>query len=175
MTRFVEAATVRGVPELIRRPAESRPVPRRILVAIGLLWDDAPAVSMAAALAVATAAELVLVGVAPVALPEADPTMGLDGLWARSHWDDQALLDQLMRDHLSEVAAGLSAGVRVRTVVDWGGRATGLLHACQVEHPDLVVVSHVQGGLLRRLLHNHADRAVLRNAEAPVLVVPVTR
>ena len=150
-------------------------MPRGILVSTGLLWDDEPAVHVAAALAAATGAELVLVGIAPVALPESEPTMGLDTRWARSPGGGQEQLDQMMREHLSEVAARLPAGVRVRTVLDWGTRAGGLLHASRVEHPDLVVVSHVDGGLLRRLLHDHASRAVLRHAEAPVLVVPVAR
>ena len=175
MTRSVEAISVRPTPELIRRSAESRPVPRRILVSTGLLWDDEPAVHVAAGLAAATAAELVLVGIAPVALPESEPTMGLDARWARSHGEDQELLDQMTREHLSEVAARLPAGVRVRNVLDWGTRAGGLLHACRVEHPDLVIVSRVEGGRLRQLLHNHTSRAVLRHAEAPVLVVPVVR
>jgi nucleotide-binding universal stress UspA family protein len=175
MTRSVEATNVRSVPRLVRRPTETSAVPRRIMVSTELLWADGTAISVAASLAAATAAELVVVGIAPVLLPEPEPTLFLDGPWTRSHRDEQELLDQVMREHLSDVAARLPAGVRVRTVLDWGTRAGGLLHACHNEHPDLVVVARVEGGPVRRLLHNHTSRAVLGRIEAPVLVVPVAR
>jgi nucleotide-binding universal stress UspA family protein len=176
MTTSVEATAVRSAPpELIRRPARPAPVLRTILVAIGLLSKDEPAVRVAAALAAATSAELVLVGIAPVVLPDPEPAVDHDAPWGRDYRDEQELMDQMVRDHLCEVVERLPASVRTRTVLDWGSRAGALLHCCQEQHPDLVVVSHIEGGPLRRVLYNHATRAIIRHLEAPVLVVPIAR
>ncbi len=79
----------------------------------------------------------------------------------------------MTRDYLDEVAFRLPAGLYVRTALDWGTYAAGLLHACRVEHPDLVVICDVRGGPLRRLLHDRSTRRIVRHADAPVLVVPV--
>ena len=174
MTKSVEATAVRPVPQLIRRPTGAAFARRRILVAIGLFRDDAPAVKVAASFASALAAELLLVGIARVALPEPDSEMHLGGHWPRTEVDEQELLDHMMRDRLCEVAARLTGGVRVRTILDWGPRASGLLHACREERPGLVVVPVFGGGPLRRLLSDHATRAVLRRV-VPVLVVPMPR
>lgn len=176
MTTTVDATDLRPGPEMVRHPAKKAPVPRRILVATGPLCNDEPAITVAAALAAGiSGAELVVAGIAPVVLPDLETAVDRHAHWARNYGDEQEALDQMMRDHLCEVVERLPAGVRVRTVLDWGSRTGGLLHACQEERPDLVVVPHLGGGPLRRVVHNHATRAILRHADVPVLVVPVAR
>jgi nucleotide-binding universal stress UspA family protein len=173
MSTSIEAA-IQQVPAVSRTDRPSRALTRQVLVAVGLGQDTSAAVSVAAAVATAAGAELMLLGVAPVAMPPADEVaIGLQGPCISGHWPDQQALDQMTRDYVDEIAVRLPAGLRVRTALDWGSYAGGLLHACRVEHPDLVVICDVHGGRLRRLLHDRSTRRILRHADVPVLVVPV--
>ena len=156
--------------------APGSPFPRRILVAIGPERDADAALSAATAVAAATGAELVLLGIAPVAIPPMDQvTTDADDAYRSEHWPDQQTLDRLTYQRLAGAAAHVPATIRVRTTLDWGSHVGGLLHADRLERPDLIVVTSAHAGVLVRLLNHHRTHRLLRHARVPVLVVAAGR
>jgi hypothetical protein len=146
------------------------------LVAIGSEREAGTALGAATALAAATGAELVLLGVAPVAIPPMDQVAtGAEDGHRSGHWPDQRTVDGLTYAMLARVAAHVPATIRVRTTLDWGSRVGGMLHAARLEAPDLIVVTSAHAGVLVRLLDHHRTHHLLRLARVPVLVVPVGR
>jgi nucleotide-binding universal stress UspA family protein len=138
--------------------------PRSIVVPVTLAEDCFEAVAVAAPLAAALRAELVLVGIAPLASPA--PT--LDSGWR----SEQKLVDRIVAARLQELADALPPSVRARTRVTWGPVGAALVAAARDERADLVVVPIRREGELAHLVHDHADRYVLHHSDVPVLVVP---
>lgn len=147
---------------------------RRIMVVIGPGQQEA-VLAAATAVAAATDADLLLLGIAAVAIrPRCRIGDPLDADSAGEPWPDQRVLDDLTYQRLHRVAAGLPSNLRVCLTLDWGSHTGALLHAIRVEHPDLVVLPEARAGTVRRLLHGHRIRRVLHHAVVPVLVVPVS-
>jgi nucleotide-binding universal stress UspA family protein len=140
--------------------------PRRIVVPVTLAADSIELVGVAAALASALGAELLLAGIAPLARPHADGDSATDLTY------DQHLVDLLVRERLEEIAAGLAAGIHVRTVVSWGPVGPALVATAREHDADLAVIAMRREGEWRHLAHDHTDRHVLHHIDVPVLVVP---
>ena len=102
MTRSVEARSRSHLPRLLVRAGATPSSRRTVLVSARLLGDDEAAVRTAGELAAGSDAEQLLVGIAPVALPDADPTE-LDAPWAGDGRDDQESPDQMTSERLSEL------------------------------------------------------------------------
>jgi nucleotide-binding universal stress UspA family protein len=137
--------------------------PRHILVLAAPSPGGPEAVRRAAWLARPLGAELVLLGVAPLAAPgepgERDPAQ-------------QELVDALARATLDDTAALVPADVPVRTVLGWGPPGAATLVAAREEGADLVVVPMQHASRVGHALHDHADRQILHECPLPVLVVP---
>ena len=144
--------------------------PRRIIVPVTFADDSFEAVAVAAELAVALGAELVLAGIAPIA--PIDPLLDTPdvGRLARQ-MEQQELLDQLVAERLSDLAAALP-GIPSRTVQSSGSVGAALLAAAGEARADLVVVPIRRESEVAHLLHDHVDRYVLHHSDVPVLVVP---
>jgi nucleotide-binding universal stress UspA family protein len=146
--------------------------PRRILVPVDTLPGCGTALEHATGLAAALAAELVLLGIAPVA--DAAPALpDLDGGPLPAVSDEQRLLDGLAQERLDEAAGAVPPSVRPRTVLTWGPAGPAIADAAHDEGADLVVVPMRRESELAHLLHDHTDRHVLHHSPVPVLVVPV--
>jgi nucleotide-binding universal stress UspA family protein len=76
------------------------------------------------------------------------------------------------RERLEEIAGGLPASVRVRTMVTWGPLGPALVAIAREQEADLAVIAMHREGEWRHLTHDHADRHVLHHIDVPVLVVP---
>jgi nucleotide-binding universal stress UspA family protein len=144
----------------------------RIVAPVTFAEDSLEAVSVAATLAAALGAELVLAGIAPVALPEAWPAAA--GELPALVWqaEQQQLLDRIVAERLEEIAGALPAGVRARTLQTWGPVGVALVTAAREQGADLLVVPIRREGEFRHLVHDHVDRYVLHHSDVPVLVVP---
>ena len=130
-------------------------------------------VRMAAGLADRLGAELLLLGVAPVAIP---PTGGRAPATIRERRDAlraaQARLEDATRTRLESLAAGVQALSPVRTIVVSGRSGPAIVLAAREHEADLVVVGMRRAGRAAHLLHDGADRYVLRHSAVPVVVVP---
>ncbi len=145
--------------------------PRKILVPVDTLPGCGTALEHATGLAAALGAELVLLGIAPVA--DAAPALtDLDGE-PDPVSVDQLVLDGLARERLDEAAGTVPTSVRSRTVLTWGPAGPAIVAAAHDEGADLVVVPMRRESELAHLLHDHTDRHVLHHCRVPVLVVPV--
>lgn len=146
--------------------------PRSIIVPVGLAADTNRLVSLAAAMAAGTGAELILAGIAPLTgLPR---TVAQAGDLTPVAWnDDQRLIDLLVQERLEELSAGLPDGVQARTLLTWGSAHVALVAAAKEEHAELIVVGMRRGRGLGARLHDHADGYVLHHSTVPVLVVPI--
>jgi nucleotide-binding universal stress UspA family protein len=122
-------------------------IPRRILVPVTLARESAEVAAEAATLAAAVHAELLLLGVAPVA--EAS---------------EQGALDQLVAQRLHELTAGLPPAAGARVLLTRGAVARELVAAARRRDADLVVVPFRRG--------REPDAYVLRHTEVPLLLVP---
>jgi nucleotide-binding universal stress UspA family protein len=145
--------------------------PRCIAVAVTLGPDSRQIVSTATALADVLGAELVLVGIAPLAVPARAAAQVENGNWLGAD-NEQRLLDLLVRERLDELSGELPAGLRVRTVLSWGPTGPALVEAARDEHAELIVVAMRRGSAAGHALHDHDDRHVLHHSDVPVLVVP---
>jgi hypothetical protein len=144
--------------------------PTRIIAPITFAADSLAAAAVAAGLAASLDAELLLAGIAPLDVPDDDGTGDRDPLGRRA--DEQPLLDRLIGERLEQFVGALARGVRARTLLTWGpaGAAVG---AAPPEHPAAHgVVPLPRAGQLAHLLHDRAERFVLRHSRIPVLVVP---
>jgi nucleotide-binding universal stress UspA family protein len=137
--------------------------PRRILVPVDGDRPAGEAFGLAAALAEGLDAELVLLGVEPALLAEA-PTAALVAAEESS--------DRLHRRRVLEARDRLPAGMRSRAVFGAAPAGPAIVDAAREEEADLVVVPMRRGGELAHVLHDGADRHVLRHSPVPVLVVP---
>jgi nucleotide-binding universal stress UspA family protein len=146
--------------------------PRSILVPVTLAEDCVEAVAVAAALAAPLGAELVLVGIAPLASPAPTLDLGWRSETPAQLAGEQKLVDRIVAERLQELADALPPSVRARTRVTWGPVGAALVAAAADERADLVVVPIRREGELAHLIHDHADRYVLHHSDVPVLVVP---
>jgi nucleotide-binding universal stress UspA family protein len=141
---------------------------RRIIAPITFAHETREATLVAAELAAALGAELLLVGIVPLVLPDSANGFGSP----QPHAENQRLLDQLMSEQLDELTDALPDGMRWRTVISWGPVGPALIDAAREQRADLVVVPIRRESELSHLVHDHADRYVLHHCEVPVLVVP---
>lgn len=148
--------------------------PRTIVAPVTLSPDSTEIVSVAAALAEALGAELVLVGIAPLA-PPVRAAAQAENLTQLAPDDEQRLLDQLVSERLDELGGGLPAGVRARTILTYGPLGAALVATARDEQAELIVVEMRRESALGHALHDHADRHVLHHSDVPVLVVPTQR
>ena len=146
--------------------------PRSILVPVTLAEDCVDAVAVAAGLAAGLGAELVLLGIAPLAPadPSLDGSSRIETLVRQT--EEQRLVDRIVAERLHELADALPADVRARTLVTWGPVGGALVATAHEERSDLVVVPIRRESELAHLIHDHADRYVLHHSDVPVLVVP---
>lgn len=143
----------------------------RIITPVTLAEDSYQAAGVAAGLAAGLAAELVLVGIAPAAMPEPlFDSPDVEGLARQLR--DQELLNRLITERLEELGGALPRTVRTRAVVTAGRVGEALVAAAREERADLIVVPIRRESELAHLLHDHADRYVLHHSDVPVLVVP---
>jgi nucleotide-binding universal stress UspA family protein len=146
--------------------------PRSILVPVMLADDCVDAVAVAAALAAALGAELVVVGIAPLASPAPPLDPARRSETPAQPAGEQKLVDRIVAERLQELAGALPPSVRARTRVTWGPVGAALVAAARDERADLVVVPIRREGEFAHLIHDHADRYVLHHSDVPVLVVP---
>jgi nucleotide-binding universal stress UspA family protein len=145
--------------------------PRRIIAPVTFAEDSYEAVGVAAALAEALGAELVLVGIAPAAMPE--PLLDTpDFERVARQVRDQELLDRLVTERVEELVHAVPRRIRTRTLVTIGPVGAALVAAAREQHADLIVVPIRRERELAHLVHDHADRYVLHHSDVPVLVVP---
>jgi nucleotide-binding universal stress UspA family protein len=130
-------------------------IPRRILVPVTLARETAEVATGAATLAAAVHAELLLLGIAPVA--GAPPEQA----------GEQRALDQLVAQRLRELADRLPPAAGARVLLTRGAVGPALVDAARERRADLVVIP------LRR--DDGAPAYVLRHAEVPLLLVPSGR
>jgi nucleotide-binding universal stress UspA family protein len=145
--------------------------PRSIIVPVTLAPESPQLVSVAAALAERLDAELVIVGIAPLAAPVGAVAQA-EEITPLAPNDEQWLLDLLVRERLDELSSELPAGVRSRTILTWGPFGVALLAAARDEQAELIVVPMRRESRLGHALHDHDDRHVLHHSDVPVLVVP---
>jgi nucleotide-binding universal stress UspA family protein len=146
--------------------------PRRIVAPVTLGAESVELAGVAAMLASAFGAELLLAAIAPLARPIPPPYAIGDVAPSTELANDQQLLDLLVRERLEEIAGGLAADVRVRTVVTWGPVGPALVAIAREQHADLAVIALCRESEWRRPAHDHTDRHVLHHIDVPVLVVP---
>jgi nucleotide-binding universal stress UspA family protein len=146
----------------------------RIIAPVTLAEDSLEAVAVAATLAQGLRAELVLVGIAPLAPlePSPDAPTATDAFARRDERQD--LVDRIVAGRLAEVAGSLPTGIRARSRLAWGPVGAALVAAAREESAGLVVVPIRREGELAHLIHDHADRYVLHHSDVPVLVVPTS-
>jgi nucleotide-binding universal stress UspA family protein len=149
------------------------PVPRCIAAPVTLGPDSAQVVSTAAALADALGAELVLAGIAPLAVPARAAAQVENGNWLDAG-NQQRFLDLLVRERLDELSSELPVGLRVRTVLTWGPPGHALVQAAHEESAELIVVAMRRESALGHAIHDHDDRHVVHHSDVPVLVVPTS-
>lgn len=148
--------------------------PRSVLVAVALHDPGAgAAVETAGVLAAAFGAEVVVVGVAPLAQPAPAPDDLVVPLRSVPIADLQTAIDDHTQSQAAEAAQRLPRDVGRRTVLTWGEAGSAIVEAARTEAADLIVVAMRRGGALGHLLHDGADRYVLHHSDVPVLVVPV--
>jgi nucleotide-binding universal stress UspA family protein len=146
--------------------------PRSIVAPVTLAAEVNRVVPVAAGLAAGLGAELVLVGIAPLApMPAVAAQAGEPTPVARH--DEQQLIDLLVRERLDELSTGLPHGAQARTVLTWGSLPVALIAAARDEQADLIVVGMPRSSGIGHVLHDHADRYVLHHSDVPVLVVPL--
>jgi nucleotide-binding universal stress UspA family protein len=145
-------------------------IPRRLIVPVTFAEDTEEAVAVAAAYAAALDAELVMVGIAPVAPLDA-PLEVQDAGGVARQTQRQELLNRMIAERLEDLSAVLPA-VRLRTVQSYGPVGVALVAAAAQERADLVVVPIRRERALPHLVHDYADRYVLHHSDVPVLVVP---
>jgi len=149
-----------------------RRAPRTIIVPVALAEGGEQAIRIAAELATALGAELLVAGIAPLALPETSPDPSGDGLTIAWEEEQQRVLDGLVGERLAELA-GKVEEARTRTVLTHGPMGPAVVAAAREYRADLIVVPmRRDGGALGHLIHDHADRHVLHHSDVPVLVVP---
>jgi nucleotide-binding universal stress UspA family protein len=148
-------------------------IPRCLVAPVTLARDSPQIVAAAAALADALGAELVLVGISPLAAPVRAAAQAEDASWLAAD-NQQRILDLLVRERLDELSGDLPAGLRVRTILTWGPAGPALIEAARAEDAELIVVAMERGSLLGHALHDHDDRHVLHHSDVPVLVVPTS-
>jgi nucleotide-binding universal stress UspA family protein len=146
--------------------------PRSIVVPVTLAADSNQLVSVAAPLAAGFAAELVLVGIAPLA-PTRGAVADSGDIPPLADEDEQRFIDLLVQERLDELRAGLPAGVDARTILTWGSVPVALIATARDEHAELIVVAMRRASGIGHVLHDHADRHVLQHSGVPVLVVPI--
>lgn len=129
--------------------------------------------SRATALASALDAELLLLGINPIALPVNEmPSATALAMDAAETHAEQEVVEALTRESVLEAQERVPAGVRSRAVFGWGPAGPAILDAAREEEVDLIVMPMHDGGALSHLLHDGADRRVLHKSAVPVLVVP---
>jgi nucleotide-binding universal stress UspA family protein len=141
---------------------------------ITLATDSLAAAAVAARLAASLRAELVLVGIAPMAPPEPPARMFGDVASVDRHVQEQELVDGLITERLDQFVGALESELRARTLLTWDPVGAALIEAAGNEDADLVVVPIRREGGLAHLFHDRADRYVLHHSEVPVLVVPTS-
>jgi Universal stress protein family len=137
-------------------------LPEVIAAPVTLAPDSARVVAAAAAFAAALGAELVLVGIAPVAPPVRPAAQLGEPLWTPPE-SQQRFADLLVQERLDELSGGLPFEVPVQTLMTWEPAGPALVEAARDAHAELIVVP------MRRGL---ADHHVLDRGGVPVLVVP---
>ena len=147
--------------------------PRCIAAPVTLGPDSAQIVRTAITLADALGAELVLVGIAPLAAPTRVAAQVQDGNSLDAD-NQQRVVDLLVRERLDDLSGELPVGLRVRTVLTWGPPGPALVQAANEEHAELIVVAMRRGSPLGHALHDHDDRHVLHHSDVPVLVLPIS-
>lgn len=154
-----------------RHEAESASTPRRILVPVDDEPRGCPALARAEALAGALGAELLLLGVN--ALPLTADTAPPSAVLTSADPDaEQDAMERMTRERVGEAQDQVASGVRSRAVFGWGPAGAAIVDVAREERADLIVVPMARGGALSHLLHDGADRHVLRESGVPVLVVP---
>jgi nucleotide-binding universal stress UspA family protein len=141
---------------------------RRIIAPVTFGHETLEATVVAADLAAALGAELLLVGIVPLAPPDSANGFGS----TQAQGENQRMMDQLMSERLEELTDALPDGVRWRTVRSWGPVGPALIDAAREQRADLVVVPILRESELSHLVHDRADRYVLHHCDVPVLVVP---
>lgn len=148
---------------VVRNPGEARGTAgiRRILHPTDFSEGSRPALAMARVLARAERAELVLIHVAPEAVP------GGGAFFAPPVVEPER--EQLAR--LEEQSAAALPGLSVRSHLCQGDAAGEIVLAADDFQCDLIVMgSHGRTGL-RRLLMGSVAESVCRNAPCPVLII----
>jgi nucleotide-binding universal stress UspA family protein len=143
---------------------------RRVLIPLDG-WEGSD-VAIEAATALGSAeTEYVLLHVVDVPVPAvAVPIpMGVEA-------EPAGVQESRMAERLEGIAAGLRArDLKVRTRVEVGGAARGILDVAESEAPDLIVMATRGPGRIERLLLGSVADKVVRASQEPVLVVPVRR
>jgi nucleotide-binding universal stress UspA family protein len=139
------------------------------------LHDDAVdvVVDTAGMLAAALGTEVVVAGIAPLALPAPGAGDAVVPLRPADTVDLQTAIDGLTQHRVQQAAARLPAGVARRTVLCWAPAGRAIVEASRRERAGLVVVAMRRGSAMGHLLHDATDRFVLHHSDVPVLVVPV--
>ena len=142
----------------------------KLLVAIDLPDSPATVIGAAKALATKTGATVILLH---VAAPDpdfvgydVDPPVMRDAVAARFHEEHRLLqaLGKALRDEGLECVALLLQGSTAETILREAEKASA----------DLIVLGSHSKGMLKKLVLGSVSEAVLRQANVPVLVVPVS-
>jgi nucleotide-binding universal stress UspA family protein len=146
--------------------------PSRIIAPVTLDAGSIEAVDAAGALAASLDAELILLGITPLAPPDAIRQDGLEMGGLSAGAETQGIVDRLVAEQLEECAERLSARVRARRMTAWGPVGPVLVNAARAEGADLIVLAIRRESELLHLVDDHADRHVLHHSDVPVLIVP---
>ncbi len=130
-------------------------------------------VEFAARLAGGLGAELLLLAIAPVAMPATGRQLP-GATRERGHrvQEEQMRLDTAARERLESVTADVPAHVSVRALLGRGRPGPAIVRAAREHQPDLVIVGMRRAGRVGHALHDGVDRSVLHHSAGPVVVVP---
>jgi nucleotide-binding universal stress UspA family protein len=151
----------------------NHPLRRVLVVPPGDAASASSIVAISAGIADGLGAELLLLGVAPAAIP----TTAGQGLAATGDRRDtlrreQARLDEAAQARLHSLVAAVPVEVSARTVLGRGRPGPAIVRAARQYEADLIVVGMRRSGRAAHLLHDGADRYVLQHSFVPVVVVP---
>jgi nucleotide-binding universal stress UspA family protein len=151
----------------------NHPLRRVLVVPPGDAASASSIVAISAGIADGLGAELLLLGVAPAAIP----TTGGQGLAATGDRGDavrreQTRLDEAAQARLDRLVAGVPVEVSARAVLGRGRPGPAIVRAAREHEADLIVVGMRRSGRAAHLLHDGVDRYVLHHSTVPVVVVP---
>jgi nucleotide-binding universal stress UspA family protein len=148
--------------------------PCRVLVAPpGDAASARAVVVFAVELANRLGAELILVAIAPLAVPSTAGE-GLSAIGDRGAGGDRAQerLDRAARAHLEALLSDVPAHVAARIVLARGRPGPTIVAAAREQEADMIVVGMRRMGRAAHVLHDGPDRYVLHHSAVPVVAVP---